>query len=48
MQEFAQTKNFVEKEFSLQIKATGPQVIKAYCVNGRGELWTSNSMALSV
>ncbi len=45
--EFRQTKDVMSHEFVSQIRANGPQTYKAYCVNGRGEIWESNAMNIN-
>lgn len=45
--EFRQTKDEVSQEFKSQIRLSGPQSYKAYCVNGRGEIWASNLINIS-
>lgn len=45
--EFRQIKEEMTHEFKSRIRLSGPQSYKAYCVNGRGEIWASNLLNLT-
>ena len=45
---FFEVKDEISQEFKSQLRLSGPQSFKAYCINGRGELWTSNLLNIQV